>query len=78
MGHPIVGDDIYGYLGEGASNAGLKENLMEELYPLRASQDLQCRIHSKAAASLCLHAQQLCIHHPLTGAPMIFQADAPF
>jgi tRNA pseudouridine32 synthase / 23S rRNA pseudouridine746 synthase len=27
---------------------------------------------------LCLHAQKLCIRHPISGAPMIFQADAPF
>lgn len=29
-------------------------------------------------ANLCLHAQQLCIHHPITGAPMVFEADPPF
>ena len=28
--------------------------------------------------TLCLHAQQLCIHHPISGAAMIFEADAPF
>jgi len=27
---------------------------------------------------LCLHAQKLCIHHPITGAPMVFEADPPF
>jgi tRNA pseudouridine32 synthase / 23S rRNA pseudouridine746 synthase len=27
---------------------------------------------------LCLHAQKLCIRHPISRAPMIFQADAPF
>jgi 23S rRNA-/tRNA-specific pseudouridylate synthase len=27
---------------------------------------------------LCLHAQKLCIYHPISGAPMIFEADAPF
>ncbi|OEU11627.1 pseudouridine synthase, partial [Fragilariopsis cylindrus CCMP1102] len=28
--------------------------------------------------TLCLHAQRLCIHHPISGAAMIFEADAPF
>ena len=28
--------------------------------------------------NMCLHAQRLCIHHPITGAPMIFEADPPF
>ena len=29
-------------------------------------------------ANLCLHAHRLCIHHPITGAPMVFEADPPF
>ena len=29
-------------------------------------------------ANLCLHAHKLCIHHPITGAPMVFEADPPF
>jgi tRNA pseudouridine32 synthase/23S rRNA pseudouridine746 synthase len=27
---------------------------------------------------LCLHAMKLCIYHPISGAPMIFEAGAPF
>jgi 23S rRNA-/tRNA-specific pseudouridylate synthase len=27
---------------------------------------------------LCLHAMKLCIYHPISGAPMIFEVDAPF
>ena len=27
---------------------------------------------------LCLHARQLCIYHPISGAPMMFEADPPF
>jgi tRNA pseudouridine32 synthase / 23S rRNA pseudouridine746 synthase len=33
---------------------------------------------SQPASQLCLHARQLCLHHPITGAPMIFEADPPF
>jgi tRNA pseudouridine32 synthase/23S rRNA pseudouridine746 synthase len=29
-------------------------------------------------STLCLHAQKLCIYHPISGAPMIFEADTPF
>jgi tRNA pseudouridine32 synthase/23S rRNA pseudouridine746 synthase len=29
-------------------------------------------------ANLCLHAHRLCLHHPITGAPMVFEADPPF
>lgn len=29
-------------------------------------------------STLCLHAQKLCFYHPISGAPMIFEADAPF
>lgn len=31
-----------------------------------------------SSSSLCLHARQLCLYHPITGAPMIFEADPPF
>jgi tRNA pseudouridine32 synthase/23S rRNA pseudouridine746 synthase len=33
---------------------------------------------SKVSSPLCLHARQLCLHHPISGAPMIFEADPPF
>ena len=29
-------------------------------------------------SSLCLHAEKLCIYHPISGAPMIFEAAPPF
>jgi 23S rRNA-/tRNA-specific pseudouridylate synthase len=70
IGHPIVGDDIYGYNGEGAPNGGI-ENVQG------CSKYVQQILH-ELGRPLCLHAQQLCIHHPRTGAPMIFQADAAF
>lgn len=28
--------------------------------------------------TLCLHARQLCLYHPISGAPMIFEAEPPF
>mmetsp|Transcript_5932 Transcript_5932/g.10830 ORF Transcript_5932/g.10830 Transcript_5932/m.10830 type:complete len:414 (-) Transcript_5932:279-1520(-) len=72
IGHAIVGDDIYGYKGEGAPRGGLdvmngcmqNENLERNLYELNRP--------------LCLHAQKLCIHHPKTKAPMMFDVDPSF
>lgn len=29
-------------------------------------------------STLCLHARKLCIYHPISGAPMMFEADPPF
>lgn len=72
IGHAIVGDDIYGYKGNGAPRGGLNvkndclqnENLERNLYELNRP--------------LCLHAQKLCIHHPKTKAPMMFEVDPSF
>jgi len=33
---------------------------------------------SATPSHLCLHARQLCLYHPISGAPMIFEADPPF
>jgi tRNA pseudouridine32 synthase/23S rRNA pseudouridine746 synthase len=33
---------------------------------------------NRELGSLSLHAMKLCIYHPISGAPMIFEADAPF
>lgn len=33
---------------------------------------------TKGSPRLCLHAKTLCIYHPISGAPMIFDADPPF
>jgi 23S rRNA-/tRNA-specific pseudouridylate synthase len=71
IGHSIVGDTIYGYNGDGAPNGGLENNVQG------CSTNVQQRLY-ELGRPLCLHAQQLCIHHPRTRAPMIFQADAAF
>eukprot|EP00569_Conticribra_weissflogii_P007744 CAMPEP_0171336796 /NCGR_PEP_ID=MMETSP0878-20121228/6263_1 /TAXON_ID=67004 /ORGANISM="Thalassiosira weissflogii, Strain CCMP1336" /LENGTH=415 /DNA_ID=CAMNT_0011838321 /DNA_START=667 /DNA_END=1914 /DNA_ORIENTATION=- len=106
QGHPIVGDSIYGYQGEGSPHAGLWESDRDDTDKIGASFDLQRRIHNywtrrwtrKPTISmsepvtddiclaedvgedclLCLHAWQLTIFHPLTGAPMMFESDPPF
>ncbi|EJK47257.1 hypothetical protein THAOC_34037 [Thalassiosira oceanica] len=83
-GHPIVGDSIYGYQGEGAPNGGLTQidgaaaqNLQRDIYDYWIRSQDDKRVGS-AACLLCLHACRLAIFHPLTRAPMIFDCDPPF
>ncbi|KAL7461166.1 hypothetical protein ACHAXS_001594 [Conticribra weissflogii] len=45
QGHPIVGDSIYGYQGEGNPLAGLRESNRDDTETIGASFDLQRRIH---------------------------------
>ena len=72
IGHSIIGDDIYGYHGEGAPNGGL-----DFTAGMGVSEAIQQKLY-EANRPLCLHAQQLCILHPRTRAPMIFEADPSF
>ena len=44
IGHPIIGDDIYGIGGEGSPDGGLPEAVMDECFPNRASLELQSHI----------------------------------
>jgi tRNA pseudouridine32 synthase/23S rRNA pseudouridine746 synthase len=73
LGFPVVGDDIYGFQGNG--DCGIAAEVLDAAFPDRE------RVQRGLAdlnLPLCLHAQQLCLFHPLTGAPMVFQCDAPF
>jgi len=98
IGHPIIGDDIYGIGGEGTPNGGIPDTVMDSTFPDRASLELQKDINTiiqqrrKTTAggktdnsvitggpgNLCLHARCLALLHPLTNAPLVFEADPPF
>jgi 23S rRNA-/tRNA-specific pseudouridylate synthase len=84
IGHPIVGDSIYGVFGDGSRNGGFSEEKMSKTFHRRASFPLQVAIYNyvtnRADKSweLCLHARQLTISHPITRSPMMFSSDAPF
>jgi tRNA pseudouridine32 synthase / 23S rRNA pseudouridine746 synthase len=69
IGFPMVGDDIYGYLGEG--HCGI------EIVSYLNSEQLHQRIRS-LGLNLCLHAQKLSFSHPVSGAPMSFECEVPF
>jgi 23S rRNA-/tRNA-specific pseudouridylate synthase len=67
LGYPILGDDIYGHLGEGDCGITRRAD----------SVHLEAQLH-ELGMPLCLHAEQLSFFHPFTGAPMLFQTKAPF
>eukprot|EP00547_Thalassionema_nitzschioides_P006031 CAMPEP_0194205324 /NCGR_PEP_ID=MMETSP0156-20130528/4631_1 /TAXON_ID=33649 /ORGANISM="Thalassionema nitzschioides, Strain L26-B" /LENGTH=389 /DNA_ID=CAMNT_0038931571 /DNA_START=103 /DNA_END=1272 /DNA_ORIENTATION=+ len=77
IGHPIVGDDIYGLGGEGSLDAGLRLSQID-LFADRAPIELQQRIIDKIDKNLCLHAAQLNIRHPISRAPMVFKVNPNF
>jgi len=101
IGHPIVGDGIYGFNGEGSPNGGFSDNEMESQFPhvgishTSLQRAIMERRRNKTngreglehndtmdrkyyAGTLCLHAKQLNLLHPITFTPLIFEADTPF
>lgn len=76
FGHPIVGDRVYGYNGEAASNGGLD---IPEYSESVASVDLQLKIaEATKDRNMCVHAKLLEFRHPVHGKPLKFTGDAPF
>ncbi len=79
LGHPIVGDTIYGYNGDAAPHGGLTEAEQKALAPNpnRASAEVQQRI-AQSAKSMCVHAKSLKFRHPITKKEISLSSDAPF
>lgn len=77
IGHPILGDDIYGLGGEGSLDGGLLEQ-QQQLFRDRALFAIQSDILRNVPTNLCLHSKQLCVYHPFSGAPMVFEAQPNF
>jgi tRNA pseudouridine32 synthase/23S rRNA pseudouridine746 synthase len=76
IGHPIVGDTIYGLGGEAAPNGGLTES---ELPADRAGADLQKEIAAAVVGKpMCVHAKSISFRHPATKQDLSFACDAPF
>ena len=71
LGHPIVGDDIYGYNGAGDCGIHFEGPATEKRL------EIQRKIYEEGHC-LCLHAKQLCLLHPVTRAPIIFESVTPF
>ncbi|KAL3773605.1 hypothetical protein ACHAWO_010801 [Cyclotella atomus] len=76
IGHPIVGDTIYGLGGEAAPNGGLNES---ELPSDKASEDLQKEIAvAMTGKPMCVHAKSISFRHPMTKEVVSLDCDAPF
>lgn len=75
VGHPIVGDPAYGYLGEACPGGGLP------ISPTPESVALQRQIHERVREQgqcMCLHARRLVLPHPVTGERTVFEAAPDF
>ena len=76
VGHPIVGDEVYGYGGEAAANGGLEASALPED---AASPDLQKDIADAVAGKpMCVHAKSISFEHPISGDKLSFECAAPF
>ena len=75
IGHPIVGDKVYGINGEAAANGGLEEGTLSS----RASAELQESIAAVVGdKSMCVHANTISFEHPVTGEKLSFNSATPF
>ena len=76
IGHPIVGDTVYGYGGDAANNGGLNKS---ELPESCASEELQKEISVAVSGKpMCVHAKSISFDHPLTRETLSFDCSAPF
>ena len=76
IGHPIVGDTVYGFGGSAAANGGLNE---DDLPSDKASSELQSAIASaNGDKPMCVHAKSISFEHPITREKLSFECDAPF
>jgi len=76
IGHPIVGDSVYGYEGEAASNGGLGE---DDLPTDKASAELQQAIAAACGGKpMCVHAKSISFRHPVTKEDLSFESKASF
>eukprot|EP01083_Nonionella_stella_P029978 82336_1 len=76
IGHPIVGDAVYGLGGEAAANGGLAEG---DLPDDKASGDLQQAIASACEGkAMCVHAKSISFRHPVTKEDLSFESKSSF
>lgn len=75
IGHPIVGDKVYGINGEAAANGGLAEGTLSSRASTEAQESIASAIGDK---SMCVHANTISFEHPVTGDKLSFSSDAPF
>mmetsp|Transcript_5807 Transcript_5807/g.10478 ORF Transcript_5807/g.10478 Transcript_5807/m.10478 type:complete len:331 (+) Transcript_5807:107-1099(+) len=76
IGHPIVGDAVYGFGGEAAANGGLNGG---DLPSDAASGELQQAIASACEGKpMCVHAKSISFRHPVTKEDLSFETKSSF
>lgn len=76
IGHPIVGDTVYGSGGQAAANGGLGEGDLPED---KASGELQQAIAAACGDKpMCVHAKSISFMHPVTREALSFESKASF
>jgi tRNA pseudouridine32 synthase / 23S rRNA pseudouridine746 synthase len=80
IGHPIVGDRVYGLNGDAAPFGGLDPLLADTATGDNAtSLELQKAIATHIEGrDMCVHARSLSLLHPVLGMPLSFESQAPF
>ena len=81
LGHPILGDPAYGYYGEAHPNGGFSNNIIRSMSPTYATMELRDNIEKSVKESgrtMCLHAKELSLNHPVTGEWVSFSAAPSF
>lgn len=81
LGHPILGDPVYGYCGEAHPNGGFSDATVIQMSPTCASTELRRDVENSVrenGRTMCLHAKMLGFHHPATGEDLTFEAAPSF
>lgn len=75
IGHPIVGDKVYGINGEAAANGGLEEGTLASRASTAVQESIASAIGDK---SMCVHANTISFEHPVSEDKLSFSSKAPF
>ena len=81
LGHPILADSAYGFCGEAHPNGGYTDELVQRMSPTNASFELRRdveKVVQQEGRTMCLHARQLTVDHPVTKEEITFDADPDF
>lgn len=75
IGHPIVGDRVYGLEGDAAPNGGLSPSSDEGAATLELQKDIVSLFDGR---NMCVHAKSLAFLHPVLHTSLSFESEAPF
>lgn len=78
LGHPIVGDLVYGVDGSAAPNGGLTLEEQDDLIPNSARAPTEVQAALASHEKTLIHAKSLKFRHPITKQDVFVSRDAPF